>query len=93
MIIKYTRNLSQECEFKIDRADLEREYDGDVKLAIQSLDEHIKAKSTYDVDFDDVEFELNADDKEYERALHLESLYGENAIEAAYWLDVYGGLN
>nr|DAL26940.1 MAG TPA_asm: hypothetical protein [Caudoviricetes sp.] len=93
MIIKYTRNLSQECEFKIDRADLEREYDGDVKLAIQSLDKHIKAKSTYDVDFDDVEYELNADDKEYERALHLENLYGQDAIEAAYWLDVYGGLS
>lgn len=92
MIIKYTRNLSQECEFKIDRADLERQYDGDVKLAIQSLDKHIKAKSTYDVDFDDVEFELNADDKEYERALHLEKLHSQEAIESAYWLDILGGL-
>lgn len=93
MIIKYTRNLSQECEFKIDRADLEREYDGDVKLAIQSLDKHIKAKSTYDVDFDDVEYELNSDDKEYERALYLENLHSQEAIEAGYWLDIYGGLS
>lgn len=93
MIIRYTRNLSQECEFKIDRANLERQYDGDVKLAIKSLDEHIKAKSTYDVDFDDVEFELNADDKEYERALYLEKLHSQEAIEAGYWLDVYGGLS
>lgn len=93
MIIKYTRNLSQECEFRIDRDVLERQYDGDVKHAIQSLDKRIKAKSTYDVDFDDVEFKLNADDKEYERALELESLHGQEAIESAYWHDVLGGLS